>query len=96
MSERNPHLLYVITDLELGGVPLHLFRLARAMRDRGWRITVASLRACIKSPLPLGGEGWVRGKIRGYLDVSPSPQPSPLKGEGVLKYARSLPLQGGR
>ncbi|MDO8631216.1 MAG: DUF2079 domain-containing protein [Phycisphaerales bacterium] len=47
----------------------------------------AAVRACIKSPLPLGGEGWVRGKIRGYLDVSPSPQPSPLKGEGVLKHA---------
>ncbi|MBI1826618.1 MAG: glycosyltransferase [Planctomycetes bacterium] len=28
-------ILYVITDLELGGVPLHLRRLALAMRDRG-------------------------------------------------------------
>ena len=46
-----------------------------------------TLRACIRSPLPLGGEGWVRGKTRGYLNISPSPQPSPLKGEGVLKHA---------
>ncbi|MDO8632332.1 MAG: glycosyltransferase [Phycisphaerales bacterium] len=54
MSERKPHLLYVITDLELGGVPLHLYRLARAMRDRGWRITVASL-AGAKVGVPGGG-----------------------------------------
>lgn len=37
-------LLYVITDLELGGVPLHLRRLALAARDRGFTPTVASLR----------------------------------------------------
>ena len=36
-------ILYVITDLELGGVPLHLERLARAMRDRGKRVSVVSL-----------------------------------------------------
>jgi len=36
-------ILYVITDLKLGGVPLHLYRLARAMRDRGWGVSVASL-----------------------------------------------------
>jgi len=39
----NPLILYIITDLELGGVPLHLFRLAAAMKKRGFRITVASL-----------------------------------------------------
>jgi len=27
------------------------------------------------------------GKSRGCLDISPSPQPSPLKGEGVLIHA---------
>ncbi|MCG3132343.1 MAG: D-inositol-3-phosphate glycosyltransferase [Phycisphaerae bacterium] len=36
-------ILYVITDLEIGGVPLHLFRLATAMRDRGKRVLVVSL-----------------------------------------------------
>lgn len=36
-------ILYVITDLELGGVPLHLERLARAMRDRDKRVSVVSL-----------------------------------------------------
>ena len=38
-----PHVLYVITDLEVGGVPLHLLRLARVMRERGFHVTVASL-----------------------------------------------------
>ncbi|MCG3138883.1 MAG: D-inositol-3-phosphate glycosyltransferase [Phycisphaerae bacterium] len=46
MTDR-PHttsrLLYVITDLQVGGVPLHLFRLARAMRDRGYTLLVVSL-----------------------------------------------------
>ncbi len=36
-------ILYVITDLELGGVPLHLYRLAVAMQARGWRTSVVSL-----------------------------------------------------
>ncbi len=45
-----PHVLYVITDLELGGVPLHLARLAPAMRDRGWQVTVVSL----AKPGPVG------------------------------------------
>lgn len=36
-------LLYVITDLNLGGVPLHLHRLAVAMRGRGMRVAVVSL-----------------------------------------------------
>ncbi len=35
--------LYVITDLEVGGVPLHLLRLACAMRDRGKSVRVVSL-----------------------------------------------------
>ncbi len=34
---------YVITDLETGGVPLHLLRLATALRDRGWLPQVVSL-----------------------------------------------------
>lgn len=38
-------LLYVITDLNLGGVPLHLHRLAAAMRDRGMSVAVVSLAA---------------------------------------------------
>lgn len=36
-------LLYVITDLKLGGVPLHLKRLALAMRQRGFNPVVVSL-----------------------------------------------------
>lgn len=36
-------ILYVITDLHVGGVPLHLHRLACAMCDRGYRPIVASL-----------------------------------------------------
>lgn len=36
-------ILYVITDLQRGGVPLHLYRLACAMRDRGFEPCVVSL-----------------------------------------------------
>jgi glycosyltransferase involved in cell wall biosynthesis len=36
-------LLYLITDLETGGVPLHLYRLARSMRDAGHDVSVMSL-----------------------------------------------------
>lgn len=42
-ADQSPDLLYVITDLHLGGVPLHLFRLAKAMRERGFRVVVVSL-----------------------------------------------------
>ncbi len=35
--------LYVITDLQVGGVPLHLVRLARAMQERGLVVEVVSL-----------------------------------------------------
>lgn len=38
-----PHILYVITDLNVGGVPLHLYRLACAVREHGFRPTVVSL-----------------------------------------------------
>jgi glycosyltransferase involved in cell wall biosynthesis len=44
-------LLYVITDLELGGVPLHLHRLVRAMRARRLTAAVVSL----APPGPVGG-----------------------------------------
>jgi len=43
MSASGVHILYVITDLEVGGVPLHLRRLVGAVRDRGYRTTVVSL-----------------------------------------------------
>lgn len=43
MSSHSPFILYVITDLEIGGVPLHLSRLAPAMRARGFRVAVVSL-----------------------------------------------------
>jgi len=36
-------ILYVITDLKVGGVPLHLYHMARAMRERGHEVAVVSL-----------------------------------------------------
>ncbi len=45
-----PRIAYVITDLDLGGVPLHLRRLAIEMRSRGFEITVVSL----ADPGPVG------------------------------------------
>jgi len=45
MSQQK-HILYVITDLNVGGVPLHLLRLVRAMMLRGYRATVVSLAPC--------------------------------------------------
>ncbi len=36
-------LLYVITDLDVGGVPLHLLRLAPSVARSGWRVRVVSL-----------------------------------------------------
>jgi glycosyltransferase involved in cell wall biosynthesis len=44
-------ILYVITDLKVGGVPLHLLRLAGAMMARGYRCAVVSLSA----EMPLAG-----------------------------------------
>jgi hypothetical protein len=69
-------------------------RCAQKRPTRGLNAT--RMRACIKSPLPLGGEGWVRGKTRGCLDVSPSPQPSPFKGEGALKHALEPAMESAR
>jgi glycosyltransferase involved in cell wall biosynthesis len=37
------NILYVITDLKVGGVPLHLYRLVKAMRARGHHCSVVSL-----------------------------------------------------
>ncbi|MBN1514546.1 MAG: glycosyltransferase [Phycisphaerae bacterium] len=42
-------LLYLITDLETGGVPLHLYRLARSMRDGGHDVSVT----CLSPPGPV-------------------------------------------
>ncbi|MCO6436938.1 MAG: glycosyltransferase [Phycisphaerae bacterium] len=50
MSAAPFDILYVITDLELGGVPLHLHRLCRAMTKRGFCVAVCSL----ASPGPVG------------------------------------------
>ncbi len=36
-------ILYVITDLEIGGVPLHLHKLVRNVRERGFEVSVLSL-----------------------------------------------------
>lgn len=43
MSDAAAHLLYVITDLEVGGVPLHLHRLVAEMTRRGYTASVVSL-----------------------------------------------------
>lgn len=43
MKPSAPHILYVITDLDVGGVPLHLRRLATQMVTRGYACTVVSL-----------------------------------------------------
>lgn len=43
MSTAGGHILYVITDLGVGGVPLHLHRLVMQMRTRGYQTTVVSL-----------------------------------------------------
>ena len=49
-------LTYLITDLQVGGVPLHLYRLAKRMADRGMRVRVISL----------ADEGPVGGVLRQY------------------------------
>ncbi|HRX86868.1 MAG TPA: glycosyltransferase [Phycisphaerae bacterium] len=49
-DESGLRVLYVITDLEVGGVPLHLLRLATALHGRGWPVGVVSL----KPPGPVG------------------------------------------
>lgn len=54
MPDAPPRILFVITDLRLGGVPLHLRRLVAAVRKESLRVTVVSL-----SP---GGE--VAGMLR--------------------------------
>jgi glycosyltransferase involved in cell wall biosynthesis len=43
VPDRGTSILYVITDLEVGGVPLHLVKLVAATRARGYRAAVASL-----------------------------------------------------
>ena len=43
MKQADGKILYVITDLLVGGVPLHLYRLARVMRVRGFEPIVVSL-----------------------------------------------------
>lgn len=70
-------LLYVITDLEIGGVPLHLQRLATAMRDRGRSVAVVSLktegpvgRRLLESGIPVhscGGRGGWDFRVIGKL-----------------------------
>lgn len=41
---RVKRILFVITDLDVGGVPLHLLRLAKFLQSRGWCVHVASLK----------------------------------------------------
>ena len=51
---------------------------------------IVNLESHLKTPLPLGGEGGVRGKSGGNSEVTLSPHPSPLKGEGAIDYAVCL------
>jgi starch synthase (maltosyl-transferring) len=44
-SVSRPRILYAITDLDVGGVPLHLARLAPAVQAAGWDVRVVSLKA---------------------------------------------------
>ncbi len=39
----NKRILFAITDLNVGGVPLHLLRLVRFLKQQGWHINVVSL-----------------------------------------------------
>jgi len=64
---------------------LTLFGLLRRTLER----SPTDFKACLKSPLPLGGEGWVRGKTCDRLRVRPAPLHSPFQGEGVPKHALS-------
>jgi len=41
----NKRILFAITDLDLGGVPLHLLRLAKFLKTQGWHVDVVSLSA---------------------------------------------------
>lgn len=68
---RTTRILYVITDLELGGVPLHLNRLALAMRDRGFEPVIASLAAPgpVASKLEAKGLRVLSCRGRGGWDV---------------------------
>ncbi|NOX57689.1 MAG: glycosyltransferase, partial [Planctomycetes bacterium] len=42
---RGRRITLVITDLQVGGVPLHLFRLAKFLDARGWTVDVVSIRS---------------------------------------------------
>lgn len=57
MNDPQPSVLYVITDLEMGGVPLHLARLAPAVAARGCDVAVACLakRGPVADRLEAGG-----------------------------------------
>lgn len=68
---RATRILYVITDLELGGVPLHLYRLALAMRDRGFEPVIASLAepGPVASKLEANGLRVLSCRGRGGWDV---------------------------
>ncbi|HNO79308.1 MAG TPA: glycosyltransferase [Phycisphaerae bacterium] len=53
----NKRILLTITDLHVGGVPLHLFRLARFLSAHGWHVDVVSLSAGGAMADSLEGEG---------------------------------------
>ncbi len=53
----NKRILLTITDLDVGGVPLHLHRLARFLAAHGWHVDVVSLSAGGAVADSLKGEG---------------------------------------
>ena len=78
---RERRLLYVITDLDVGGVPLHLLRLAPSVAQSGWHVRVVSLSPVgpvgdrlreagidVVSCNATGGRDWrVFGKLAGII-----------------------------
>lgn len=71
MNDDRPSVLYVITDLQVGGVPLHLSRLAPAVAARGWNVAVACLapRGPVADRIEAGGVPVIPLEARGTWDA---------------------------
>lgn len=71
MRDDRPSVLYVITDLEVGGVPLHLSRLAPGVAARGWNVAVACLapRGPVAGRLEASGVAVIPLNARGAWDA---------------------------
>lgn len=71
MNAPDRRILYVITDLEVGGVPLHLERLATRVRDAGWSpaVTCLSPRGPVADAIEAAGIEVEPLNARGTWDV---------------------------